>query len=96
MLLSIFMVDEPVKTITDHGRPWSEDELDHHWPWIDHDQPTMVDHGQPWSVSSGIDHHDHGHLMTQNYSPWQKKGNPLQKSKVLIRRLSSPFFQADI
>ena len=36
---------------------------------IDHDQPTMVDHGQPWSVSSGIDHHDHGHLMTQNYSP---------------------------
>ena len=25
-----FMVDEPVKTIIDHGRPWSEDELDHH------------------------------------------------------------------
>ena len=47
------MVNEPVKTIIDHGLTMVDHGQKTNSTSIDHDQPTMVDHGQPWSVSSG-------------------------------------------
>ena len=62
------MVNEPVKTIidhgltmVDHGQKTNSTIIDHELTMTNRQWLTMVNHGQPWSVSSGIDHHDHGH-----------------------------------